>query len=190
MARYRGGSLASIAACRKSHALLWTNWCWAPAAARHAEPAARGTIWKSTRVSAPDWRYRPAGGALSPPPGPAEPYGYDFQRQAWFARLGAVGYTRSPVMLWRAAPVERDGLTVQKWRRQIGAYMWHICQPAALGWRWPSRLVIECILIETCSKRSGPPIFRIFWRFLACIWACSPVWCSFLRGLLCPAFPI
>ena len=50
---------------------------------------------------------------LSPPPGPAEPYGYDFQRQAWFVRLGAVGYTRSPVMLWRAAPVEREWLTVQ-----------------------------------------------------------------------------
>ena len=60
---------------------------------------------------------------LSPPPGPAEPYGYDFQRQAWFVRLGAVGYTRSPVMLWRAAPVERDGLTVQKWRWQIGAHI-------------------------------------------------------------------
>ena len=60
---------------------------------------------------------------LAPPPGPAEPYGYDFQRQAWFARLGAVGYTRSPVMLWRAAPVERDGLTVQKWRREIGAHI-------------------------------------------------------------------
>ena len=60
---------------------------------------------------------------LAPPPGPAEPYGYDFQRQAWFARLGPVGYSRSPVMLWRAAPVEPDGLTVQKWRRQIGAYI-------------------------------------------------------------------
>ena len=60
---------------------------------------------------------------LSPPPGPAEPYGYDFQRPAWFARLGPVGYSRSPVMLWRAAPVERDGLTVQKWRRQIGAHI-------------------------------------------------------------------
>ena len=32
-----------------------------PAAARHVEPAARGTVWKSTRLSAPDWRYRPAG---------------------------------------------------------------------------------------------------------------------------------
>jgi competence protein ComEC len=60
---------------------------------------------------------------LSPPPGPAEPYGYDFQRQAWFAQLGAVGYTRSPVMTWRAAPADRDGLTVQKWRQKIGAHM-------------------------------------------------------------------
>jgi competence protein ComEC len=60
---------------------------------------------------------------LSPSPGPAETYGYDFQRQAWIARLGAVGYTRSLVMLWCAAPVKRDGLTVQKWRRQIGAHI-------------------------------------------------------------------
>ena len=60
---------------------------------------------------------------LAPPPGPAEPYCHDFQRQAWFARLGAVGYTGSPVVLWRAAPVEREGLTVQKWRRRIGAHI-------------------------------------------------------------------
>ena len=60
---------------------------------------------------------------LAPPPGPAELYGYDFHGQAWFARLGAVGYTRSPVVLWRAAPVEREGLTVQKWRQQIGAHI-------------------------------------------------------------------
>ncbi|MEM6307394.1 MAG: ComEC/Rec2 family competence protein, partial [Pseudomonadota bacterium] len=33
---------------------------------------------------------------LSPPPGPAEPHGFDFQRHAWFLRLGAVGYARKP----------------------------------------------------------------------------------------------
>ena len=60
---------------------------------------------------------------LSPPPLPAEPYGYDFQRQAWFAQLGAVGYTRSPVMIWRPAPAETGSLTVQKWRHEIGAHM-------------------------------------------------------------------
>ncbi len=35
---------------------------------------------------------------LSPPSGPVEPRGFDFQRHAWFQKLGAVGYTRSPVL--------------------------------------------------------------------------------------------
>ncbi len=35
---------------------------------------------------------------LSPPEGPVEPGGFDFQRLAWFSGLGAVGYTRSPVL--------------------------------------------------------------------------------------------
>lgn len=36
-------------------------------------------------------------GHLSPPSGPTEPGGFDFQRKAWFDGLGAVGYTRKPV---------------------------------------------------------------------------------------------
>lgn len=36
---------------------------------------------------------------LSPPSGPVEPGGFDFQRHAWFLRLGGVGYTRTPVMV-------------------------------------------------------------------------------------------
>ncbi|MGH1576337.1 ComEC/Rec2 family competence protein [Planktotalea sp.] len=36
---------------------------------------------------------------LSPPSGPAEPYGFDFQRHAWFTQIGGVGYTRVPVLL-------------------------------------------------------------------------------------------
>ena len=35
---------------------------------------------------------------LSPPTGPVEPGGFDFRRKAWFDRLGAVGYTRSPLV--------------------------------------------------------------------------------------------
>ena len=35
---------------------------------------------------------------LSPPQGPAEPGGFDFRRHAWFQGLGAVGYTRVPVL--------------------------------------------------------------------------------------------
>ncbi len=42
-------------------------------------------------------------GHLSPPAGPAEPDGFDFQRHAWFLQLGAVGYTRSPVLRWAVA---------------------------------------------------------------------------------------
>lgn len=33
---------------------------------------------------------------MAPPSGPVEPGGFDFQRHAWFLRLGAIGYTRSP----------------------------------------------------------------------------------------------
>jgi len=36
---------------------------------------------------------------LSPPAGPAEPGAYDFRRYAWFSGLGAVGYTRTPVLV-------------------------------------------------------------------------------------------
>ena len=52
---------------------------------------------------------------LSPPGGPVEPGGFDFQRHAWFLRIGAVGYTRTPV-LSRAPP---DGS-----QRLFAARMW------------------------------------------------------------------
>lgn len=53
-------------------------------------------------------------GHLSPPNGPVEPGGFDFQRHAWFLGLGAVGYTRVPVLV--AAPPEgRD------WRGKVFA---------------------------------------------------------------------
>lgn len=48
-------------------------------------------------------------GHLSPPAGPAEPGGFDFQRHAWFLGLGAVGYTRTPV-LRLAAPDSPDAM--------------------------------------------------------------------------------
>ena len=47
---------------------------------------------------------------LGPPPGPAAPGSFDFRTHAWYLRLGAVGYSRTPVMtvapppggIWRA----------------------------------------------------------------------------------------
>ena len=50
-------------------------------------------------------------GHLSPPSGPAEPGGFDFRRHAWFLGLGAVGYTRAPVVT--AAPPDRGELSMQ-----------------------------------------------------------------------------
>ncbi len=38
---------------------------------------------------------------LSPPQGPVETGAFDFRRMAFFERLGAVGYTRNPVLLWQ-----------------------------------------------------------------------------------------
>jgi competence protein ComEC len=35
---------------------------------------------------------------LGPPSGPVEPGGFDFQRHAWFLGIGAIGYTRTPVL--------------------------------------------------------------------------------------------
>lgn len=35
---------------------------------------------------------------VSPPGGPVEPGGFDFQRHAWFGQLGGVGYSRVPLL--------------------------------------------------------------------------------------------
>ncbi|GLS88019.1 hypothetical protein GCM10010873_29930 [Cypionkella aquatica] len=40
--------------------------------------------------------------SLAAPDGPTEPGGFDFRRMAYFQQLGAVGYSRSPVLLWEA----------------------------------------------------------------------------------------
>ncbi|MFT4706488.1 MAG: competence protein ComEC [Ascidiaceihabitans sp.] len=46
-------------------------------------------------------------GHLSPPSGPVEPGGFDFQRHAWFGQLGAVGYTRVPLVGLEIATSDR-----------------------------------------------------------------------------------
>ncbi|MFC0342330.1 ComEC/Rec2 family competence protein [Paracoccus niistensis] len=46
-------------------------------------------------------------GHLGPPPGPAEPFGFDFRRSAFFEGLGAVGYTRTPILTVEPAPPRR-----------------------------------------------------------------------------------
>lgn len=58
---------------------------------------------------------------LSPPQGPVEPGGFDFRRMAWFNKLGAVGYTRTPVLAV-APPLEgAAGLRIHRLRMRISA---------------------------------------------------------------------
>lgn len=60
-------------------------------------------------------------GHLSAPDGPVEPGGFDFRRMAFFERLGAVGYTRNPVLLWQ--PPEAGTQTVDRMRSHLAAAM-------------------------------------------------------------------
>jgi len=60
-------------------------------------------------------------GHLSPPSGPVEPGGFDFQRMAWFQGLGAVGYTRSPVLLWEGQAIAGLRLKIMDLRLAISA---------------------------------------------------------------------
>lgn len=57
-------------------------------------------------------------GHLGPPPGPSDPYGFDFRRNAWFERLGAVGYTRTPIMLV-SPPDDSWSMTLHRTRMQL-----------------------------------------------------------------------
>jgi len=60
-------------------------------------------------------------GHLSPPGGPVEPGGFDFQRQAWFKRLGAVGYTRTPALLLADPEAVGFGLWLTATRLKIAS---------------------------------------------------------------------
>ncbi len=60
-------------------------------------------------------------GHLSPPSGPAEPGGFDFRRHAWFAGLGAVGYTRNPMLSAAPPRAGMAGLAVFAMRMQASA---------------------------------------------------------------------
>ncbi len=58
-------------------------------------------------------------GRLSPPRGPVEPGGFDFRRMAWFAGIGAVGYTRSPALA--IARPEGGTLWLERFRARLSA---------------------------------------------------------------------
>ncbi|NSX55688.1 ComEC/Rec2 family competence protein [Sulfitobacter sp. 1151] len=56
---------------------------------------------------------------LSPPQGAVEPGGFDFQRMAWFRRLGAVGYTRTPALVLEPARDRSFSLMIARLRQSI-----------------------------------------------------------------------
>lgn len=60
-------------------------------------------------------------GHLAGPSGPVEPAGFDFQRHAWFQRLGAVGYTRIPVLSLYPPEAGAAGLFLHRLRMRISA---------------------------------------------------------------------
>ncbi|WP_254868680.1 ComEC/Rec2 family competence protein, partial [Phaeobacter sp. HF9A] len=56
---------------------------------------------------------------LSPPQGPAEPGGFDFRRHAWFQQLGAVGYSRVPLLM----SAEAEDLPISSLRARISPWV-------------------------------------------------------------------
>lgn len=48
---------------------------------------------------------------MGPPQGPVEPGGFDFRRHAWFQKLGAIGYTRTPILV--AAPADTSAFRLR-----------------------------------------------------------------------------
>jgi competence protein ComEC len=59
--------------------------------------------------------------SLAAPEGPVEPGGFDFRRMAFFDRLGAVGYTRTPVLLLEEPAA--GALPIDRLRRHLTAAM-------------------------------------------------------------------
>jgi len=58
-------------------------------------------------------------GHLTAPPGPSEPGGFDFRRQAFFDRLGAVGYATAPALA--LAPAEPGAQRINRLRARLSA---------------------------------------------------------------------
>ena len=58
---------------------------------------------------------------LSAPDGPTQPNAFDFRRMAFFEGLGAVGYTRSPVLIW--AEADDNAQYISRLREYLSASM-------------------------------------------------------------------
>ncbi len=74
---------------------------------------------------------------LLPPPGPSIAGDYDFRQQAWFERLGAVGYVqgrcRGGALGAPPGLVARADLVIGAWRRQLASHVNAAAGPRAGG---------------------------------------------------------
>lgn len=77
---------------------------------------------------------------LMPPPGPAAPGAYDFQRQAWFDRLGAVGYAVAP-------PRVIDGVASSSgWKLKINALRQRVVERTMAAIPGPAGAIAAALL--------------------------------------------
>ncbi len=78
----------------------------------------RVSVRQKTTVSAPGAAIR-VRAVLQPPPGPAAPGAFDFARQAWFQRLGAVGYAVAAPEETRGAPLNTVAARIGRFRQTL-----------------------------------------------------------------------
>lgn len=88
----------------------------------HATDETPHTVRVSLHGPPPDLPHEPGQtvmvtARLAAPEGPTEPGGFDFRRMAYFNRLGAVGYTASPVVLWQ--PPEGGAEVINRLRTRL-----------------------------------------------------------------------
>ncbi|MDP8916446.1 MAG: ComEC family competence protein [Pseudomonadota bacterium] len=62
---------------------------------------------------------------LNPPPGPASPGAYDFARDAYFQRIGGVGFAVKPARLVALEPPADPGLT---WTMAVNSFRWSLAR--------------------------------------------------------------
>ncbi len=111
---------------------------------------------------------------LQAPDGPVEPGSFDFRRMAFFDRLGAVGYTTAPVVLWQTAP---EGWSVAKLRRDLALALMRAVPGDAGGF-------IAGIMTGDRSGLSRPAVQALRDTNMAHLLAISGMHMAFLTGFV------
>ncbi|MDO8881992.1 ComEC/Rec2 family competence protein [Pseudotabrizicola sp.] len=111
---------------------------------------------------------------LQAPDGPIEPGSFDFRRMAFFDRLGAVGYTTAPVVLWEPAP---EGGSVAKLRRDLALALMREVPGDAGGF-------IAGIMTGDRSGLSRPAVQALRDTNMAHLLAISGMHMAFLTGFV------